>query len=434
MSPKVPIRTLAPFAILVIAFAGLCIYAHPGFMSWDSVVQYQQARTGIYGDAHPPALPALWRILNHVVDGPLGMLVVQTGAFLIGAYLVFLRWMRPIPAALCALALGWFPPVATILAVIWKDSQMLAYLMLGLGLSLGPSRKSRVAGLFAFAAASAMRHNAFTITLALIVLLFRWSETHTRWKRYAISFGVWLGVTAGAMLFNASIVDVHEHGWDLVCIQDIGGIIHDAPPLSDDEVRELLDGTPLIPTSELQAKISAAYSPGSGNLALLSHNIFRQPTEYTDAERDALARSWKRLLHDYPKAYVHERWRTFRELLQLPHRSPGNVWTGFSPYIVDVVKPDPGPVQTALEDAAHWLGSTWLIRTRLYLFALLALTPFAVRARDRLCGALILSAVISESALFFLAPSSDYRYSVWWITVTVLVFVRLVLLRRQQPP
>ena len=50
---------LTPYAILVAAWALFVAYAWPGIMTWDSINQLTQARTGDYGNWHPPLMAAL---------------------------------------------------------------------------------------------------------------------------------------------------------------------------------------------------------------------------------------------------------------------------------------------------------------------------------------------------------------------------------------
>src|SRR4029079_14684594 len=91
--------------ILFVAWLGFWAYAHPGFMSFDSSWQLQEARAGHYTNWHPPVMAALWSILDRIVSGPAGMLMVQSGCFLAGTWLFLQRRISRRPAALAALAL-----------------------------------------------------------------------------------------------------------------------------------------------------------------------------------------------------------------------------------------------------------------------------------------------------------------------------------------
>src|SRR5262249_13915818 len=101
------IRALSPRKILAIGWVGLLLYGSPGHMSYDSVGQLLEARSGVFSDGHPPAMAALWRAVDSVIAGPLGMLLIQSLAFLAGAYLLFKRRMSPRAAAITASLLLW---------------------------------------------------------------------------------------------------------------------------------------------------------------------------------------------------------------------------------------------------------------------------------------------------------------------------------------
>src|ERR1700690_1948103 len=118
------LRALSPHQLLILGWSGFMAYAFPGYMSFDSVFQLRMSRSGWLIDGHPPFMAAMWRFVELFVAGPVGMLVIQTTAFLIGAYLVFRTLMSPKRAAIVASLVLWFPPIASVMAVIWKDSQM----------------------------------------------------------------------------------------------------------------------------------------------------------------------------------------------------------------------------------------------------------------------------------------------------------------------
>src|SRR5580704_13911273 len=90
--------------ILAIGVLGLVMYAFPGYMSYDSVHQLAQARDGALGDWHPPAMAALWRLVEIVIAGPLGMVLLQIGCFVIGVYLVLVRVLPARIADACTVA------------------------------------------------------------------------------------------------------------------------------------------------------------------------------------------------------------------------------------------------------------------------------------------------------------------------------------------
>ncbi|MBS1124851.1 MAG: hypothetical protein H6Q90_7079, partial [Deltaproteobacteria bacterium] len=320
-------RRLSAPVILAIGLAGLLLYAYPGYMSYDSVLQLLQARSGVYGGGHPPMMAVLWGITDRVIAGPFGMLLIQAVCFLGGSYLLLRRCMSDRAAAICASLLLWFPPVAAVMAVIWKDSQMAAYLVLGTALVLSPRRGVRLVGLSLLSLATAMRYNALAVTLPLVLLLFVWSPAHRWWQRYALALAAWFLVTVTASFVNARLVDDTEdlHLWhDSLALMDLTGTLRYAPDLSDAALREDLAGTPLIATENIQATARGTFPAesipdkklktfGLGKyvraLWVTTHHVFAVPT--TDAERAAIARAWRQLVLGHSVAYLHHRWRVF---------------------------------------------------------------------------------------------------------------------------
>nr|HEX4314675.1 hypothetical protein [Kofleriaceae bacterium] len=392
-------------------------------MSRDSVEQMRQARDGHYTDWHPPAMAALWRLAEHVYRGPIVMLLLQMTAFVAGLYLLLRRWLAPLPAAIATLAVAWFPPLSSTIAVIWKDSQMLGYALLGVALLARGTRRSQLAALVALAAASAMRHNAFTLTCAPVVLLFAWPGL-AGWRRYAVAVAVWLGVTAFGVGVNVALTDEHKHPWtDAGQIWDVVGMVADAPPMSDDDARELLAGTPFKVTANIQQRIADAYDPHLGLYHTWDQGVLDQLA--TDDQRDAVDRAWWTLLREHPGAYVEHRANAFAELLQLGTPSRTSIWVGYDPIGRDLHRDRGSAFQKSLRRWQVWFGSSWLYRPWLYLAASLVLVVVVVVVckRDRLMIALAASAVMSELPLFVIAPSSDFRYSVWLVAMTMVLAI-----------
>ena len=82
--------------VLLIGWLGFLVCAFPGVMTWDSFGQLGEARSGVYSDGHPPVMALVWSVLDRIVPGPFGMLVLQSWSFLLGSYFILLRAMRPL--------------------------------------------------------------------------------------------------------------------------------------------------------------------------------------------------------------------------------------------------------------------------------------------------------------------------------------------------
>ena len=79
---KLRLSRVPPRWILVATVLVVIAYAFPGYMNWDADDQLHQAR-GLLPryDWHPPIMAAYWKVVEYVVHGPFGLLVIQTLLF-----------------------------------------------------------------------------------------------------------------------------------------------------------------------------------------------------------------------------------------------------------------------------------------------------------------------------------------------------------------
>ncbi|MBS1120757.1 MAG: hypothetical protein H6Q90_2985 [Deltaproteobacteria bacterium] len=431
------IARTSPLAILVIGWLGLVLYAYPGYMSYDSVLQLQEARADVYSNWHPPAMAELWRFVEYVIAGPFGMLVLQSTSFLAGAHLLLRRAMAPRAAAICASLLLWFPPVSTSMAVIWKDSQMMGYLLLGTALLLSERRPVRLVGLLVLAVSTAMRHNALTMTFPIVLLLFVWTIGHRGWRRYAISLAAWIGITGCAQLVNVALTTNDQHVWHgSIALIDIVGTLRYAEPMSDAELRPILEGTPVVPKDGFQAAAKAVYRPEfMFDTMWATNKFFDAPS--TDAQRAAVTRAWKSIVLEHKGAYLRYRADVMRKVLQLSRKPvPSSIYVWFT----DIQDPvgsagrlqhnaSRSAFQIPLQTLMLKLGTSWLYRPYLYLFILLALAPLWIRNRETL--AIALMGISSEAALFVLTSTPDFRYSLP-LVISAMLVVMILIARRSR--
>nr|MBA3503805.1 hypothetical protein [Deltaproteobacteria bacterium] len=130
------VRELPPFAILAIGWFVFFVHAYPGRMTRDSFDQLRQARSGVFLDDHPPLMQAIVWITDRYVTGPIGIVILQSLLLLAGTYLLLRRAMSERIAALVAVAFLLFPPVMSVMVVMWKDPMMAGALMLSAALLL----------------------------------------------------------------------------------------------------------------------------------------------------------------------------------------------------------------------------------------------------------------------------------------------------------
>jgi hypothetical protein len=408
---------------LIVGIAGLWIYAWPGFMSPDSLQQLGQARSHEYSDGHPPLMSALWSLVEHVIQGPAGMLVIQSTTFVIGLFLILRRhFASPLAAAIAAVAITWFPPVFTPMGVIWKDCQMAGFLMLGIGLFGDERRIPSWIGLAVIALAIGMRHNASAAALPLVLVLFQSRRLAGR-SRTVAALGLWLAVTVAAFGANRLLTKHQDHAWFYSTgPADIVGILNDAHQrYSDEELRKILEGTPLVPTERLMYHAWHSYDVTMWWPAVNGpQRLFNWPEN--EGHRQALRRAWRTLVIAHPYAYLHHRLNMFRTMLGLkkgyadyPIVAP--VWRARADASYQLVAPS----QDGFGRSLDWLGKTFLFRPFIYFFAAIALAWLMRRSREPL--ALLSSGLLYELTFIPFTPSIEYRYSHWMITCTVIAAV-----------
>jgi hypothetical protein len=433
------LRRLPPTVILGAGWCAIVLYAYPGVMTMDSFDQLKEGRAWFFTDAHPPAMAALWGAIDRVVAGPIGMLLLQTGTFLAGLYLILRRAMRPRRAAIVACALALFPPVLAPMACVWKDCQMAGFLALGIAALLDDRRWVKIAGLGALTIATAMRYNALGATLPLVVLLLDLGIARG-WRRYAIATGAWLGITAIALGGNALLVDRKTYFWySSMALHDIvGTIAHVDDDLSDAELRAELAPTGILASDHLHDKIRAIYQPYDFQALLTGdRHLWELPAGFSEpapeAQRDAIGAAWWDLITAHPGAYVEHRFAAFAEALGfsrrqvnqavIPHRAQ---YAGMLQYMG--LAAGYSSVQDALESANAWIARhTPLFRPHLYFLISIALLFACRRSRDVL--AIVLSGLAMEMTLLPLVATPDYRYS-HWLVVCACVGVALLIARR----
>jgi hypothetical protein len=423
--------------ILLLGWVLFLVYAYPGFMSYDSVDQLLQARhIEPLTDWHPPMMALLWRLTDHVVAGPFPMLVIQSGAFVLGVNSILRRVMPERSAAIVTSCVLLFPPVFTPLAVIWKDSLMAGFLVAGIAALLSERRAWRIAGFALLFAASGVRHNAPAATLPIIALL-AFPAVQPRLKRAAFAIGAWLAITAMAFAANALAIQERAHVFESsLALTDIAGTLKWARHLDDHQILVEYGDLPWRYTDKLRVRAHNVYSPYNTFLDITDpgpRQLFTLPM--TDQQLAAVIPDWLDLIEHHLGAYLHYRVDVFGALLDVHDVGDGSIWAGFTdaewsePVLSHRAKHS--EVQSALVDGVTWLGGTWLYRP--WLYAVLCIAFMIMARRDRVPFAILTSGLLYELAMFPITPAATFRYSHWLVVCTIIGGIMLFVLRRRRP-
>jgi hypothetical protein len=437
------LRHVRPATVLGIGWLVFIAFGWPGLVTMDSLDQLAEGRAWFFTDFHPPAMNALWGIVDRIIPGTAPMLVIQGTAFELGIFLLLKRALSPRKAAWWTVAVLLFPPVLAPMVVIWKDCLMAGCLVLGAAAVLDPRRWVRILGLAAFAAATAFRYNAPAATLPLVVLLFEW-EPGKRWLvRYTTSIAAWVALTAVAMGLNAILVDQEMHFWtSSLAPQDIVGTLTKVDEnISDADLKAVLDPTGLQYDKDIHARLRARYMPAEFTQYLAAPGPWTLPmsgtTPLPEAQQQAMAHAWWTVITSHKGAYVRYRLETYGETLGVFDHFLG----------ATVVRHKAQPLWRFDGFGLHkgyrgWQDKVerWMLalakHTRLFrphVYALIAILLLGFTRKHRDVFALLISGLLLELSLLPLVQTPDYRYSHWLVTVTVISLILLVARRARDP-
>ena len=423
----------------LLAFSLTIYLCAPGYMAADSGGQLEQARSFEFVDDHPVLMALIWRYIDRVLPGPLGMLVFMNAMWWGG--LAGLFWALPIPLparAVGMLAVGFFPPVFSALPIVLKDGVMHGALLLGLACIVVPGRGYRArlaAGCALFILAIGLRHNALAAVWPFLMLpLLRlpvWSS-RPRWLRLLAAAGVSILLTCGIALgLKRSLAPIarETNFWQKVSIFDLAGMsLRTGQVLVDPEAHVL---TPGMGVAEMRPLFSIDYGPRlyyctafGGHPCVTVFRVTQDPQEL-----HRLSQSWFSAVLHHPGAYLAHRGAFARELLRM---SPGRqiYYLGPGPrhpLAANYPLPERSLALLAFIDrqAHSFHFAPWL-----YLLLNSLVLPFALVRYLR--GGSVLPLLFALSGLVYLlsvvvgAITPDFRYTAWMIVCAVLGIVSLL--------
>ncbi len=409
----------------------LCVIAfYPGYMSQDSNSQLMEGRAWIFTDWHPPLMAAVWGLVDRIIPGPFGMLLLHNAAFW-GALAVFWRmtYRRSVALGLSLLGCAFLPPVLSLLSTIWKDvghgsALLLASALLYAARRTG-SRSALVLSIPLLFYGFGVRLNAAPSILPLALWTgFIACRVFPRLRTLAGRFKVLpfaLGLVYFLLLSVAVLTSIRvlTGGRSAYVLQTV--LLHDLAAISIE--RRL----PLFPDYIVQdanfslEKVSQQYSPSIAT-PISGPEVSGLRLTTNPAEIAALRAKWLEVVPENKAIYLRHRWEVFKWL------------TGFNkeyvcfPYLIAGY-----PYGYRVNDwrvhqylrALFWaVKDTFLFRGFFWMLLSFGLLYFSLRGKLRddleLVFVLSLSGFLYGAAYFFFSPSCDFRY-LWWVVLTALV-------------
>jgi hypothetical protein len=415
----------AGFLLAVVAF-------YPGYMSPDSTAQLTQARAWDFNDWHPPLMAAVWGVVDRVVPGPFGMLLLHNAVYW-GGVALFWRatYRRSAWLGLGLVAFGFMPQVLSHLSTIWKDTGLGVSLLAASALLYVSWRTGSRAALLASCPflfyGYGVRLNAAPAVLPLALWAGRLAclafpslrSRAARWPRLlpATAGVVYFLLLAGAVTLTTEWLVRGKHAYTVQSV-----LLHDLSAIS------LARGEPLFPDYIVHdenfsmQKVAARYAPyiatpivpgGASGLKMSS-----DPSEMA-----ALRAKWLEVVPRNSGAYLRHRWEVFewatglgQPYVCLPYLLASSNSFGY--------KTNDWPVHRWLKAYFWALKDTIFFRGFFWLMVTLALLYFSLRGRLRgdleIVFVLASSGLLYGAAYFFIAPSCDFRFF-WWTMLAAMV-------------
>ncbi|HEY3445910.1 MAG TPA: hypothetical protein VGK67_06065 [Myxococcales bacterium] len=432
---KVRLLRFAPWLAALACLAFIASAFYPGYMSSDTTDQLNQARTAVYGAWHPPVMAWWWRQVDHVVPGPLGMLLFHCGMFFTGLTLVLTTCQRPLVATLGVLGVGLFPSVAGLLSTVWKDVGMASALLLGFALVLRYGRRPRwpVLAMAALALlyAIAVRKNGAAAAVPIAV----WAGVLVHRHRAPAARG-WLGgavgAVAGVALFvlanaaNTLLVKADSYQSQQLALHDLAAI-----SLARNEVvfpEWVKKKDPRVDVEVLRA----LYTPNTV-CPLLWGDGPRVPMTGDEAEYKQLMSYWLTTIRGNLGPYLKHRLRVSANILGLDgpvYAFESGIYT--NPYGYKVA--DTG-LNRFVMAILRKLDNTVVFKA--WAYVALTLVAFGLSFLPRLERRSAVVALFASSVCFFgpyliIGPANDFRL-VWWSVLAALVLPFLVFSKAEAP-
>ncbi len=315
---KFPICTVQ--ALLLMGFVLLLALNWPGQMSYDSVVQLADGRSGHYDSWHPPVMAWLLGLFDGFVPGT-GLYLLFVTLLLLGAWFVLLRKARPRPFPAILLILIFLTPQLLLYqGTIWKDVLFanagiagFAALAVAAEYWLPVRRRYALLGVSVLSlslAALARQNGVLLLPVAAVtcgLIAARLQTPRVGWKQgsgFLAAGLVIIGLANFALSFRSDSGVGAANQLRLAQTYDLTGMLHQDPslrltmlerqaPLLAAAIRE--DGVPL-------------YSPHLmdtlENSTRLNDAIYRAPP-------GAIFAQWRQMVTAHPLTYLRERLPVF---------------------------------------------------------------------------------------------------------------------------
>jgi hypothetical protein len=315
----------AAAAILVAGYGAMLAMGAPGQLSYDSVVQLRDGRTGHYDTWHPPVMAWLLGLFDALSPGTLLYLLFTSGltlAALLGLLWLPRRvgWGAAIAAAMLVLTPQWLLYQSDIWKdVLFADAALAGFAALAVAAAHWPGRWPwLIASTVLLALAAMARQNGVVLLPVAGVTLAIIAARHNS-RNTALLYGMVFLLATAALVFavNATLAARGDGGEGVrgelrvAQIYDLAGALKKQPALAL---------TPLDQAAPVLARVLRERGVARYSVQRLDPVMNDQPIgdAIDDAPEGSIFATWRNLVFHHPALYLGERLPVFWQVLGTP--------------------------------------------------------------------------------------------------------------------
>lgn len=426
---------------LIASFVSIIFY--PGCYSFDSFYQYNQAVAKEFDSWHPVIMALVMRMLRHSL-GPGGLLFFHQYLFWFSLLLIISSLFKKRIIYLCV---GFLPHLFLLNLCVWKDVGMNSALMFSTGclMQFLYRKQLKIYLIGAFLGiwyATLVRMNGITISIFYLMFI-----SLCLWKYLKVSIAKSVGiiflsivVIIGSYLtINCTLKVKQMYPITTTLIHDIAGINYLKP---NNENKSLPNSLKSSVRDELKNVANETwyktYTPNSCGSVCWGEGVF-DCVPKSKSQFDGIFGLWKKEVTNYPKEYLWHRTKVLKEILYYSnnpylHNFDSNFQNEETFHPTWLAQHIYNKINKLYYKTYYLLYAfvkpyvLFVVNGVLLLFMIIKIfiRSIFVNEDNMMILLLSLSNTSSTIGLYFTAPANDYRYSIFLLSSTVLIYVLLL--------
>ncbi len=310
---------VTPFIFCLVALYLIELFIFwPGIIRPDSLLQLQQAHTGIFSDHHPPIMGFYWYFLSFIYPGP-GLLFLTHLTLLFGAALIFAFAFQDSRLSWFYLIILIWPQIVSYSAFVLKDIGFtFTFLFVASILSFYSLQRKKLPIMLVFIICILLFYGtavkfqaAFILPFMSLWLAYCLNSYHVSLKVFFNGMVLFCLLFSSVQLFNHCMTQKKDYSWQLVKLYYLAGIsLREDKEIFPDFVKN-------EPFYSMEALAKTYNTQRVDELVFDTNPLLIKGR--THEQRNALWYMWFQTVQKYPESYLSHRWAIFQNLI---HKSP----------------------------------------------------------------------------------------------------------------